>query len=181
MTLPSRDEALATLEEGRAELAALLDRLDAERLVRAATIGGGDWSAKDLLGHVAYWEELGAQTVEEWRRGERPFVEQVFEGGEAGIDAVNARNQAHATLQSPEEVRTRAVDAHARIVEMIHGLSDEEWRAKAAYPTERRIRLVELLGSVLGAPKRPFGHVFAHLADLRTYVDAAAPAPAGDG
>ncbi len=27
-----------------------------------------------------------------------------------------------------------------------------------------------LLGSVMGAPKRPFGHAFAHLPDLEAFV-----------
>jgi len=33
-----------------------------------------------------------------------------------------------------------------------------------------------MLGSITGAPDRPFGHAWAHLADLEAYVAAAADA-----
>ena len=58
-----RQEALATLAEGDAALGALFAQLSSDQLIEPATIGGGDWSAKDLLGHIAFWEELAAQTL----------------------------------------------------------------------------------------------------------------------
>ena len=52
----SRDEAVAELEDGQRRIDQLLQGLSEEDLIRPATIGGGDWSAKDLIGHVATWE-----------------------------------------------------------------------------------------------------------------------------
>jgi hypothetical protein len=55
---PTHAQAAATLEEGNAALAALFGHLSPAEMTRPATIGGGEWSAKDLLAHVAFWEEL---------------------------------------------------------------------------------------------------------------------------
>jgi len=65
---------------------------------------------------------------------------------------------------------TRAAAAHAAVVAAIEGAGDDEWLARPAYPGARRPSLADLLGRVLGAPNRPFGHAFAHLDDLRDYA-----------
>ena len=64
MTPPDHEEALATLRDGNDRLAALFAGLDEEAMVRRRTIGSGEWSAKDLMGHMALWEELALATIE---------------------------------------------------------------------------------------------------------------------
>jgi hypothetical protein len=169
---PSRLEAIDTLEEGHRAVSALLERLTDERTVAPGTIGGGGWSAKDLLGHLASWEGHGLRAVREWRRGERPWVEDVFRSPNE-VDRVNAEAAAATRAMPLEEVRGTAERTHRALIETIASMTDEEWNAKAPYPTERRSRLGNLLGSVTGAPGRPFGHAWAHLEDLRAYVDRA--------
>jgi len=147
----------------------LLDGLPDEQLVRAGTIGGGDWSAKDLMGHIAFWEELALEAIGDWRAARRPAAEAIFE---QGVDAANAQDQARWAAAPVDEVRARARKAHESLLKAITELSDGDWRTKASYPTRRRQTLAVLLGSVLGAPQRPFGHTFAHLPDLEAYVAA---------
>ncbi len=176
MAQPSRQEAVSILEEGNARVEELLGGLPEADLTREATIGGGEWSAKDLIGHLATWEELALRSLEEWRRGEIPWVEQEdgpFGGsGTVAIDSLNARTVEEKRRLSLDEVRRDAQDIHQRLMTEITALSDEEWRAKAFYPTEggRRNRLVTLLGAVLGAPKGPFAHAFAHIPDLEAFA-----------
>src|SRR5918992_5234518 len=117
MAPPSRDQAIATLEAGQAALAVLFAVLSDREMTRPATIGGGEWSAKDLLGHIAFWEELAVETLEDWRAGRRPSVEQISDAGPEGIDAANARDRARTADQPLEAVRTRAAAAHARVVQ----------------------------------------------------------------
>lgn len=172
MAMLTREEAIATLDAGQAALDALFAKLSDEEMTRPATIGGGEWSAKDLLGHVAFWEELAIETVADWRAGRRPAVEQISDNGAEGIDAANADNQGRTAAQSLAEVRVRAATAHATIIQTIRAMSEEAWRANAFYPNARRATLAERLGSTLGAPDRPFGHAFAHLPDLEAYVNS---------
>ena len=58
MPTPPRAEALATLEAGQDELDALFGQLTDTELSQPGTVGRSDWAAKDLLGHIAFWEEL---------------------------------------------------------------------------------------------------------------------------
>lgn len=165
---PTRAEAVSTLEEGHAALRRLLGALSEEELARPATIGGGDWSAADLAGHVAHWEERALATLEDWRAGRRPAVEEVFASD--GVDRVNAEDVERKRAIGPLAVLELAERTHADLIGALGDLGPEEWTARAAYPTRRRTTLDALLGSVLGAPRRPFGHAFAHLPDLEAYV-----------
>ena len=176
MAQPSRQEAISILEEGNARLQELLQGIPEEDLTRESTIGGGDWSAKDVIGHLASWEELALRSLEEWRRGEVPWVEHdggpFRSPGTEGVDAFNARVVGEKRRLSLDEVQRDSREVHQRLITEITALSDEEWRAKAVYPTEagRRNRLVTLLGAILGAPKGPFAHAFAHIPDVETFV-----------
>ena len=172
MVLPSRADAVATLQDGDRELQRLCARLSSEQMNAPKTIGGGDWSAKDLMGHIAFWEELAAEALESLRGGRKPSVESLFARGSEGIDEANARNQERTAAQSLDEVGARASAAHQQIVRAIEDMSDEEWRSRVPYETERRETTAALLASVLGAPKRGFGHAFAHIPDLEAYVSS---------
>ena len=178
MAVPSRAEAVATLQDGQAELDASLARLSDEELVKPATIGGGDWSAKDLLGHIAAWEELALVSWGEWKDGRMPDVERP-EGPMSGsdqIDAYNARSVEEHRSLSLEEVRRRSAASHAELISAIESMPDGEWLAPSSYrlPDGRTRTLAELLGSLTAAPKRAFGHAFAHLPDLEAYVRSVA-------
>lgn len=170
MPQPTREEAIRTLEDGRGLVATLLSQPSDEELLPPATIGDGDWSAKDLIGHLATWEEIALDSLSEWRRGERPAVEDVF-GGD-GTDRTNAEAIARKSVLPLDEVRAASAATHTALLDAIRSMSEEEWTARASYPAERRTTLAALLGSVLGAPKRPFGHSFAHVHGLRAYVDS---------
>ena len=165
----TRKEALATLAEGHGRIDELLAGVPDADLVRPATIGGGDWSAKDLVGHVATWEEAATDAIESVRAGRVPRIETAF-GEEGGVDRYNAETILLLAALSLEEVRARASATHRRLRSEIGDLSDEEWRARVPYEAERRRTLGNLLGSITGAPKRPFGHAFAHIPDLEAFA-----------
>jgi hypothetical protein len=170
MARVTTDEAVATLEEGHGRVRDLLSGHTTEELSQPATIGGGDWSAKDLVGHLAWWEELAIATLTEWRLGRRPWVENVFEDLPGGIDRINAEDQARKAGRTWKEVLALSDGVHRALVSELRAVSEEEWNAKAFYETDRDTRLGVLLSRVLGAPKRPFGHAFAHIPDLEAYV-----------
>lgn len=175
---PSRLEAIQTLDEGHSLIHEQLARLTEDQATRPATVEG-DWSVQDLIGHVATWEEVAFRTLLEFQRGEMPWIETgegPFSAPATGkVDAFNATTVADKRSLTLDEVRTGAVRAHRELIEAIAALSDQDWSAKASYPTRmgRRRRLVTLLGSVLGAPQRPFGHAFAHLPPLEGYANSA--------
>ena len=171
MARPTRRDALATIEDGQARLDELSGRLSEEDLTRPATIGGGDWSAKDLIGHIAFWEEVALAVLDSWRRGAGLDLAVAFAPG--GTDGMNAWNQDRMARRSLQRVQRDAQKSHRRLVKEIEGLSDDEWRSTMPVTPSRRVRLGTRLGGVLGATKRPFGHAFAHIPDLEAYVASA--------
>ncbi len=177
MSAPTRTEAIRTLQDGHAGLLELLAPLSEDDLMRPRTIGGGDWSAKDLIGHLTLWEELALRSIREWRRGERPWVEQVFSEPH-GVDRINADGIERKAGLSLMEVRMSSDETHRILIEEISGMDDAEWNGEAPYEARRRTRLVTLLGGVLGAHRQPFGHVrHGHLPDLEAYVRTVASGP----
>src|SRR5436309_15894077 len=116
MATPSRHEAMSTLREGQEQLDELLARLSEEDLVKPGTIGGGDWSAKDLIGHVAFWEEIAIDALADWRAGRRSSVEEAF-AREGGVDELNARSQESTRQQGLPEVREQARRAYDLVIE----------------------------------------------------------------
>jgi hypothetical protein len=172
MALTTRDEAIAVLEEGRTAVDHFFGRLTDEQASRPATIGGGDWSAKDLVAHLETWEAIALQSIEEWRDGVVPSIEEAFAKGSEGVDALNLERYEAKLALTASEVATQAAQTHRELLEEIRHMDDAEWTAKAFYETERRQRLGQLLAGVLGASKRPFGHAFAHLPDLRAFVES---------
>jgi hypothetical protein len=166
----SREEAIATLRGGHHLVNELLDQVSDDELTRPGTIGGGEWSAKDVLGHLTTWEEAALQALGEWREGRRPTIETEAFASDEGVDRFNAATVEAKAKLSLAEVRSEAERVLAALTHEIETMTDVEWNAPAPYVTERRRYLVELLGSILGAPKRPFGHSSAHLPDLEEFV-----------
>ncbi len=163
----TREEALATLEDGQAQVEVLVAQLSDEEAARPATMGGGDWSAKDLMGHIARWNEIAIEALGSWREGERPGIEDVWGDG---VDKLNAENYERSKADSPEQARSRLRRSHDVLVGAIRDMDNAEWHSKAPYQTERRSWLGMMLGSITGAPKRAYGHAFAHLPDLEKYA-----------
>jgi len=166
----TREDAVRLLEDQHAEVAALLERLDEERFVRRGTIGGGEWSAKDLAAHLGSWEEIALAVLEAFERGERPAVEDEF--AQAGAtDRINDR-EVERFLDTPAtDVFRRFKDLHRRLVATIEATADERWEAAYAFDPDDAT-LGERIGSLLGSETGGFTHAAAHLPDLRAYVEA---------
>ena len=173
----SRDDAIRTLEDGHAALAAAVRSLSDEQMTRRPALGGGDWSVADLLGHVASWELRALHVSDLWRLGEP--VPSLAEQG--GLDAVNARAVTEWRRRPLDRIRRDATDAHRGLIDLVAGLSDGEWGSLVPMTGGRRHRLSTMLGSATGGPAGPFAHIEAHLPDVRSYVDSIHAGSTGSG
>ena len=167
--MTTRDEAVRLLEEQHAELAALLGELDTEAFVRRETIGGGDWSAKDLAAHLGLWEEFALATIDEFGRGERPSIERRYES-QTG-DQLNEQGVERFLHAPAPDVMARFDDLHRRLISAIGSTNDDAWNAEYPFDPDDR-SLGDRIGSLLGSDAGGFTHASAHLPDLRAYVDA---------
>jgi hypothetical protein len=164
----SREDAIGLVAKGHRSVEELLDRLDEEAFVRRGTIGGGEWSAKDLAGHLADWEEYALRTLHEWRSRLRPWIEDVE------ADPVNDAAIVRHLDEGAEQVRRRFTELHERLRSALTDVSEDEWGASTFYETERQRSLGELLGAVLSGPDGAFRHADAHLGALRDHVSTLA-------
>ena len=164
----ARDEAVRLLEEQHAELAALFARLDEDAFVLRETIGGGDWSAKDLAAHMGIWEDLAIEVIAAFGRGERPAAEDRFTGPGSG-DRVNAEGVERFLDTPAQDVLARFGDLHRRVLAAIGSTSDDAWEADYPFDPDDQT-LGDRIGSLLGSDLGRFTHASAHLPDLRAYV-----------
>jgi hypothetical protein len=169
----TRVNAVRLLEEQHAELAALFAELDEEAFVRRGTIGGSDWSAKDLAAHMGIWEAFAVEAMDSFGRGERPAFEDRFTYPGGG-DRVNDEGVRRFLDTPASDVLGRFDDLHRRVVSAIGATSDEGWTADYPYDPEDRT-LGDRVGSLLGSEAGGFTHATAHLPDLRAYVAAITP------
>ena len=165
---------MAAIDRGHHEVHALLAGISPDELEEPATIGGGEWSAKDLVGHLTTWEEIALATIDQWRAGERPAIEETFAGG--GSDALNDDEVARKSVRSVAELLRRFDEVHEQLRAALLAVDPQEWEQGASYDTDRPDRtLGSLLGGVLGSDDGPFEHFLAHQRDLRAFSASRAP------
>jgi hypothetical protein len=112
----TRDEVLRLMREGRARLEAALARVPSDQLEQPG-VGGGEWTASDLMAHVAYWEaamldRLGVATSVSMESGP---VDQINQ-------AVCDRNRGRRL----DDVRGEFEGIHGQLIDRVTAMSDDE-------------------------------------------------------
>jgi hypothetical protein len=166
MPTPARNAALRVLAEGDAAVHDLVAGLSDDEISRPRTIGDGAWSVKDLLGHLTQWEQFALDAVDAARAGTTP----AYSAAAGGVDELNAEAVARKEIHSLDRIRADAHDVHVRLVGVIEDMPDSEWTSRPSFASTDAPTLGDILGGVLGAPRRPFGHAFVHVPDLESYV-----------
>lgn len=96
----------------------------------------GDWSVKDILAHVSWWEEEALKHLPHILLGHRPPRYSVVYGG---IDAFNALMREQKRSLSLSEVCDQMDATHARLVEYLHSVPEEQFTTETRF--RRRLRL----------------------------------------
>jgi len=164
---PSRRDVLRVLEEGRGRIDELLDRLPKAAFV-VPGVGGGTWSPKDLIGHLASWEEYALDALAAWDRGERAPIDDLW----ITISTTRLNDQAvlRKAAWSLARVRRDADRTHEELLSAIEAASDTRWRAPAT--ARGRKALGARLGSILqGSGGAAFAHDASHVRSLASFVD----------
>lgn len=161
---PSAAEAVAILEEGDAEVSMLLAVIEDGDFVRLGSIGGGEWSAKDLLAHLTFWENNALEALEDWRAGREWRYHEALQG-EGSEDPMNDAAIEAARALDADAVRSKAGEVHGKVLEELGAMKPKEWNTPAGDGTRG-----SELGAILVGPDGPFRHTWAHLGDLREYV-----------
>ncbi|MEO8475503.1 MAG: maleylpyruvate isomerase N-terminal domain-containing protein [Actinomycetota bacterium] len=162
---PTRRRAIRILEGGHAEVNDLLDRLPPRALSRPG-LGGGDWSPKDLVGHLESWEECAIEALDAWAEGKGVPIDK--ELWSRGTSRVNVDAVARKSSRSAPEMRRLAERTHAELIRRLEALTDARWKAPGT-PRGRKA-VGSRMGGILGGPTGDYRHAQAHLKDLRAFV-----------
>jgi hypothetical protein len=96
----------------------------------------GQWSVKDLIAHVTWWEEEALQHLPRILTGGRPPRYSLQYGG---IDAFNAQMTEQTRGLSLADVLRQSEDTHQRLLAYIHSVPEEPFTRETHF--RRRLRL----------------------------------------
>ena len=113
----NKDELTNTIHASREKLHAALARISDERM--SLVILHGEWSVKDLIGHLCFWEERVAALFADLHAGKSP---EPF----ANIDQLNGQAVADFGKLSLEDVRKREEKAYRNVLAIIRQAGDGE-------------------------------------------------------
>ena len=163
---PPRRAALRILRESRARTLDLLEQVPPSAFTRPG-LGGGEWSPKDLVGHLSSWEEYALDALAAWERGARaPIDDLQFT---VSTSRINRQNVERKSSWPVARVRRESEHTHAELLEAIERIGDARWGKPAT--ARGRKPLGTRLGGILGGPAGPFLHDEAHHPSLRMFVD----------
>jgi hypothetical protein len=126
----------------------LLKRLDQEWMTFKASYAGlsdsrllepgvtGNWSVRDIIAHVSWWEEEALAHLPLILSGGRPPRYSVKYGG---IDAFNALMTERRQGLSLAEVLRQQSDTHRRLVDHLQGVPEEQFTDETRF--RHRLRL----------------------------------------
>jgi uncharacterized protein (TIGR03083 family) len=150
-------DLLERIHKDREALAALWSGLTEEQML-CRPGPQGDWSVKDLVAHVTWWESFILERLTDLINGAKsePAEHQ---------DVLNARAYEQYKDSSLAAVLA-AFDANwPKLKALISSLSDEQINTPAYYPTYDGVALMPILRA------GTLGHYPGHMADLRTYAE----------
>jgi hypothetical protein len=163
---PARDGAIRIVRTDRLRTRELIERLP-KRAVTRPGLGGGEWSPKDLIGHLESWEQHALDALDAWSRGRVAPSDRALRT--LGLDAFNRAEVERKARWSAARSIDSATGTHLRLLSVLGSISDDDW---AAPPTTRSRRSLGIhLGGILGGPSGPFRHDAAHHPDLEEFAD----------
>jgi hypothetical protein len=118
----TRVEILRALERDRTNLLAVLVDIPEQVMVTQPVVG--DWTVKDLLGHIAMWQQVGVQFVAGYRADGVP--KSLGFDDDAAVDAHNQREAAARRDWPLARVRVELDFAQRALISAVESLTDED-------------------------------------------------------
>jgi hypothetical protein len=129
------EREVRSLEEGWKRVWTAIDNLGIEGLKRPTSAG---WTAKEMLAHLAFWEETAVPVITSMLRGGPEVPLHEWYGGDERVDLSpgqdwthttqvhNAREARWARAHSAEEIIERLRKAQRSSVKVMSTITDEE-------------------------------------------------------
>lgn len=152
---------LQEIRERRGALEALIAQFTTQQTDNPHPPDG--WSVKDVMAHVAFWENYAAQRLQEAARGETPKM--LGDVDEARLNQINADALQAGRAQSLEQVQADFARVHRELIDAIQTVPQDPnavwWALWPDAETPRN--LIEW---------NTTGHYDEHGADLQKWLEA---------
>jgi hypothetical protein len=130
----NRQQLLNRLDTAWKEFQASYAGLASSRLTEPGVVG--DWSVKDIIAHVTWWDEEALRHLPAIMAGDRPPRYSVAYGG---IDAFNAMMAERKRDVPLPDILTQQHDTHQRLIDFIESVPEEHFTRDTRF--RRRLRL----------------------------------------
>jgi len=162
---PTKTACLAEMHASLDETTAVVDAIPPERLTEVGVTE--DWSARDVLAHMAGYERWVAAALSGDLTGTQPTNQEYFgrddaptEADEATDDTTNAWVVAHARTLPVEAVLTEFRWAHNRLMEAVEACQESDFEDPLRFPFCKGKTLLSIL------PGQCWGHHREHVPQL---------------
>jgi hypothetical protein len=150
-----KTELLAKIAQSRAEFEALLARFTDEQLLQPVL--PGNWSPKDALAHVAWWERRGHAVINAVINGRAPE----YSLDESDVDNVNRQTYEANRLRTLVDIRREEIEAFRALLALTESLSDDDLDNSTKFAWTKGKPLSVLV------EWNTFAHYDEHMPDLR--------------
>jgi len=134
----TKEDMLAKLAESRRDLHRAIQGLSGEEMTQVQV--EGVWTIKDVLGHIASWEEISLEPLRRYVDG-GPFEVEVIEDYLILNEELAARKQ-----DVPLDVILDELDAiRQELVATVSELSAEQWEQRVLFPWGDEGAVAEML------------------------------------
>jgi hypothetical protein len=147
----------AQIQSTSTELELLILQLNVAQMNQPGAVG--DWSVKDVLAHIAFWERYMADIIRAAKSGETPQldVEDLTESRNASVVAQYYLTSLGAVLAAWHAAREELLD-------QIAGLSEADLNDPQRFPwSEGRTLLERIAGN-------SYGHEQEHIDQIRAWI-----------
>lgn len=151
-------EMIERTRKDREAFAALWDGLNDEQMTHRPG-PQSDWSVKDLIAHIAFWERHMTHNVEHLLKREATHVVN-------DLDIMNAHVFAENKDRTLSDVLAEFAAQLPMLETMLSGLSEDDINNPQRFPSRKG---TSLLNTLIGDT---FGHYGVHRDDLERYVNS---------
>lgn len=160
-----RKELIHILESAQADLEQVIAGLDEGELTRPGVVG--EWSVKDILAHIVFWESRVTAWAEGIRTGEKPPPPPI--SGEITEDQENQIIYEQNRDRPLPEVLDDWRSTHRQVLQDVETMSEADL-------FERKVPWLEGNTFAEAMPGNSYEHLRHHAQDIRRWREAGLPA-----
>lgn len=137
----TRDEMLRALKQSHSSLLETIDGIPEDAIVTQPVTES--WTIKDLLGHMAMWQQVALSFITDYRASGTP--QSLGLENDAAVDTYNRRGADLRRDWSLARARAELEDAHRHLLSAVESLSDDDLHKALPAPWHSAATLEQLI------------------------------------